>query len=504
MYRVLIVEDEEWIRRGIIQSINWLTLDMELAGEAENGERALNILDKLPVDIILTDMRMPVCDGRGLLQGLKNRKLDCEVIILSEYTDFEYTRQAIHAHVAEYLLKPIDPKQLNEVLLTTSKRLTEKRLSHELDAEPHDAVFRTALARISQVRLEAICRRHESAFKNKCVLISSVQPEVNWSGDPGFLESLEGLIKDSPYLTRLFPYHDDRNIFCLFTVAPSPYTAGVSYKYNAWLRSFFLKCKEMWGGDVRIGTGKEIKDITQLKGGLTASLAALQFLHYGHGEITCYEGIENYKTAPEVPLISEQQILELLSHCKKDEAARLRQAIIDSLSRPKYIYLPAIRQVMIDFTLTLERCSGKAGYAVNITTAIGENYIDRINRIEWLPEADAFLSEVFERVFLNIKAKRSLTTADLVEEVIRRIETRYMDDINLMHFSQQYHINYVHLSRQFKERTGETFTDFLLRVRMARAKELIENKGVDEKDAAALVGYSNPYYFVTSYRKYYL
>lgn len=59
MYQVLIVEDEDWIRRGIVQSIRWRELGMELAGEAENGARALQILERRPVDIVLTDMKMP-------------------------------------------------------------------------------------------------------------------------------------------------------------------------------------------------------------------------------------------------------------------------------------------------------------------------------------------------------------------------------------------------------------------------------------------------------------
>ena len=145
MYQVLIVEDEDWIRRGIVQSIRWRELGMELAGEAENGARALQILERRPVDIVLTDMKMPVCDGRGLLREMKDRKLDCEVIVLSEYTDFTYTRQAIHARVAEYLLKPIDPRQLNEVLCSAAKRLTEKSLSRKRDADPYDAVFQTTI-----------------------------------------------------------------------------------------------------------------------------------------------------------------------------------------------------------------------------------------------------------------------------------------------------------------------------------------------------------------------
>ena len=88
----------------------------------------------------------------------------------------------------------------------------------------------------------------------------------------------------------------------------------------------------------------------------------------------------------------------------------------------------------------LEQCSGKAGYAVNISGLLGENYMDRIARIEWPAEAEAFLGTVLELVSDVIQAKRSLTTADLVPEIIRLIETHYMDDINLMQISQQYHM----------------------------------------------------------------
>lgn len=503
MYQVLIVEDEEWIRRGIIQSIDWLTLDMELAGEAENGECALNIIDTKTVDIILTDMKMPVCDGRGLLQGINDRKLDCEVIILSEYTDFEYTRQAIHAHVAEYLLKPIDPEQLNEVLLATSKRLKEKRLSYKIGTDPYDTVFRTAVARTSQAQLEAVCHRHKESFQNKYVVIAAMQTGFNQSDMPDFIDSLESFTKDAPYLTKLFPNHDNRNIVYLFTVAPSPYTAGVKRNYNIWLRGFFEKYKKAWGRDIRIGIGKELQDLACLRKSITEALSALKFLHFGLGDIIYFEGLENYRTTPQEILVSEQQIFDLLSHRKKDELFSLKETIILTLSQQEYVYLPTVRMVLTDFLLTLERCSSKASYALNITALMGENYIDRINRIEWLTEANVFLSEVLECVFQNIAAKQPLTTVDLIKEIIKHIETHYMDDINLMQFSQMYHINYVHLSRQFKERTGETFTDFLLRIRMTKAKTLIEDSGFDAKDVSMLVGYSNPYYFVTSYRKYF-
>lgn len=500
MYQVLIVEDEEWIRRGIVQSIDWAALEMELAGAAANGEQAIQTLERQSIDIVLTDMKMPVCDGGGLLQYIKGRGLDCEVIVLSEYTDFEYTRQAIHAHVAEYLLKPIDPVQLNTVLHNAAIRLTSQRLSHTAELDPFDAVFLTAISRTSQQHFESVCKRYAKQFTERCIIVSCVQPEIRDTS--GYYESLEKLAIAAPYPTRMYPYHDGKNIVCLFSIIPSPYNARENSVYSTWIHTFFLRHREMWGGDVRIGISKATDTPLGLKEGLSSSLSALQFLHHGKGEITYFNSIDEYKSSSGSSIISEQQIVDILSRCRKEEAAKLRQIFIDSLCYQELLYIPTLRQILIDFTLTLEKCSNKAGYALNITTAIGENYIDRIGRIEWLSEANSFLCEVLDQAFLNIAAKRSLTTADIVDEVIKRIETHYMDDINLMQISQQFHINYVHLSRQFKDRTGELFTEFLLRVRMTKAREFIENCGFSEKDTAGLVGYSNPYYFSSSYKKY--
>ena len=78
-----------------------------------------------------------------------------------------------------------------------------------------------------------------------------------------------------------------------------------------------------------------------------------------------------------------------------------------------------------------------------------------------------------------------------------------MDEISLMQISQRYHINYVHLSRRFKEHTGKTFTEYLLQVRMHKARQLMQTYGYSLKQTAPLVGYSNPYYFISSYKRYF-
>lgn len=501
MLRVLIVEDEAWIRQGLIKSINWEKLNMVLAGEAENGEAALQLLSGTKVDIILTDMKMPVCDGKSLLQEIERRALDCEIIILSEYTDFVYTRQAIHSHVSDYLLKPVDPQHLNDVLSEAAKRLTEQQL-HRISKDPYRNLFQAALSHGSDAQYLAVYWKYAAKLRSGDIVVSAVQLEDAPAEPDGLPPELRRQLERAPYRTQALRDHTGLPIFYLFSMIPGRYTAAHDKIYREWLQILFSSL-QTGGKRLRIGIAREAASADKLRKSVAEAADALQYLRCGQGDIIHFDCVSASATQPLPQAWNEAQLVELLSRCAKQEAAVVKQALLQTFCRQELGYLPALRSALIDFTLTLERCSGKAGYTVNITNALGENYIDRIGRIEWPEEAGQFLDEMLQTVLDMIASKRALTTTDVVDEIIRQIESQYMDEISLMQISQRYHINYVHLSRRFKEHTGKTFTEYLLQVRMHKARQLMQTYGYSLKQAAPLVGYSNPYYFISSYKRYF-
>ena len=489
LFGVLIVEDEEWIRRGLIRSIDWERLGLELVGEADNGARALELLRSKPVDIILTDMKMPICDGRKMLQCIENMGLDCEIIVLSEYSDFEYMRQAIHAHVADYLLKPVDPNRLNELLASAAAHLREKR-SGIGQSDP--------FSRLCRMTLGGSAPDLGMSLPSGLIISAAIVLE---RGGNNLLAEIKTLATGFMFESRVYPLHSLRQAFCIFQLVPEYLTAAESASCECVFRKLHTQCMELTGGDVRIGvSGKH--SCADARSALEEAIDSAKYLHRGLGTIMYHDRVKSAAVTRELPRASEHQISDFLTHGRKENIPELCGAFIKPIYDSKYISTAVIKKALVDYTIMLEQCSSKAGYAVNISSLLGENYMDRIARIEWPREAETFLGSVLELVSQVIQAKRSLTTADLIPEIIKLIETRYMDDINLMQISQQYHINYVHLSRSFKEQTGTTFTDFLMRVRMKKAEELIEHYGRSEKETAPLVGYSNPYYFASSYKKY--
>src|SRR5688572_9234976 len=107
MRKVLIVDDEKWVRKGLIQSIAWDRFGLELAGEAADGREGYELARRIRPDILFLDMRMPGVDGKELI-GMLNRDMPGMItIVVSGYSDFEYTKEAIRNKAFEYLLKPV-------------------------------------------------------------------------------------------------------------------------------------------------------------------------------------------------------------------------------------------------------------------------------------------------------------------------------------------------------------------------------------------------------------
>ena len=154
MYRFLMVDDEEIVRRGFRDKIDWTRLGFEFLDPCENGEQALEALEAFHPDVVMTDIAMPRMDGLAVAAWVAEHRPQTVVVILSGYDEFEYARKAIRSNVFEYVLKPVTSRDLTGLL---------GRLKERLDAQ---ARTREAAAAAEQQAEVAACLRRSQALRD--------------------------------------------------------------------------------------------------------------------------------------------------------------------------------------------------------------------------------------------------------------------------------------------------------------------------------------------------
>ena len=123
MLKVLVVEDEEMIRKGIVLAVDWAALDCVVVGEAANGLQALEAVERYAPSLIITDLKMPVMDGLEMLRQLRERGNNAFVIILTAYDSFAYAQTALRLGAVDFLLKPFPDGELEQAVTRLKQRM---------------------------------------------------------------------------------------------------------------------------------------------------------------------------------------------------------------------------------------------------------------------------------------------------------------------------------------------------------------------------------------------
>ena len=116
MIRILIAEDEEIIRSGLLYTIDWLSMNAVVVASAATGTEGLEKIKSLRPDIVITDIKMPGMSGLDMIAQAQNEKINFIPILLTSYSDFNYAKSAIALRVFDYLLKPVDEEKIKEIL----------------------------------------------------------------------------------------------------------------------------------------------------------------------------------------------------------------------------------------------------------------------------------------------------------------------------------------------------------------------------------------------------
>ena len=195
MYRVMLIDDERAVRKLMLNSIDWASLDMEVVGEAESGIEAINVIDDMRPDIAFVDISMPFMDGIEFTELATARYPNLVIIIMTAFDKFEYARKCVSLPVFEYMLKPMVRAEVMETLEKVRKRLDVSKMNAISDISDNtsdDMIENDS----EQPVIDQIMKYIEDNYRDSRINLTSVAIQFGFSAS---------------YLSRKFKQETGRN-----------------------------------------------------------------------------------------------------------------------------------------------------------------------------------------------------------------------------------------------------------------------------------------------------
>ncbi len=176
MYKILIVEDETLLRKGLIFSMDFAKLNTVVVSEAENGLQGIEQIEKYRPDIVITDITMPYKSGLEMIEETR-LKYDYSAIILTGYNEFEYAKKAINYGVSQYILKPVNHKELEEAILKSIKQIEMKKTYEIINKNNKNIIEKEILPSTSNLSFytKSIIEIIEESYRTKLQMQDCVE-----------------------------------------------------------------------------------------------------------------------------------------------------------------------------------------------------------------------------------------------------------------------------------------------------------------------------------------
>jgi two-component system response regulator YesN len=514
MRQVMVVDDERWIRRGLIGAIPWEELGLTLAGEAEDGEDAYQLALQLKPDLMFLDMRMPGLDGRELLRLLAAELPELITIVVSGYSDFEYTKEAIRHNAFDYLLKPLKKDELHTVL---GKALAELERRERMRTGAKQTRWQNWLWQALFVDgavdgLQGERADHRDAdllYDNALLLVARPDSYEEGCERAAVLEGLQRLLEQE----RAF-YCGGAWGFCL-TKTPASRgelalcLLGGEFEGRELLRLLHkaqAMLKELAGTSYSIGYADAAEPIAQLRDQYRRIRQALGGKKLGETEVTLAAGNNGRQAgAAAYPRELEQAVLlqvQLGAGAAALEAFERWYAAIagdgvtvEELQRSVAILAHALEKQLQEAGSSLKERSGKSLLAY--TELIGQLQ-DRRSVRQLL--ADDLLAGLLAAGAANLPGG-SGQGEQAVRDIQKLIQLHYAQPLSLHQIAEGRFMNAEYLSRLFKKTTGSNFVDYLTDYRIARAMEFMQGTSCKNYEIAKRVGYEDYRYFSQIFKK---
>ncbi|MFB9274823.1 response regulator [Cohnella cellulosilytica] len=490
MYRYVVIDDEALIRKAIIKKISSLELPLAWVGEADDGEEGLMLVEREKPDIVLTDMRMPVMDGVQFLQAVTEKRSEAQLIVISGYSDFEYTREAIVSSAAGYILKPFDDAELRQALAKAIERIEQTRLNRRnatgIELELDLVRFAAWLCRSSDDEAALRTEAYSSEPMRSLLSAASYAVAVRVGPAADAVKLPDGCVR--------FAHPDMRGTTVLVCSDAAAGRQAASSKLYA--------CLAGEAGGFAAVSG-ECASVQGLPAAYRDALSLLESLPFGRmaglhrATADRAEAGKDQDAGAEWRWPRIEDFLYELEEGSEARAVRLAEELFAEFRGSESFTMQRVRKIcrtlyhrVVEHLGAVHRISPDAG-------------LETLQLLGYEPDAGALERHFLQFVRDTVAQVPSRTAkgAELSQQIRHYIDRHFAQQLTLEEVADRFFLHPVYLSVMFKEKTGETFQDYLRRIRMERAKQLLLTTKYRIDRISVMIGYENTKYFYKVFKK---
>lgn len=531
MVNVLIIDDEEPLREAIRILGDWEGLGVEQVFEATNGKMGLELLNEHRIDLAIVDMKMPELSGMELLQIIERDYPDLLTIVISGYNDFEYTRQAIHSKVVDYLLKPINRQDLNQALLKAVNVLDAKRkkVSEFIN---QNITLNMSLPKLKEKIYISIIDR---SFKNQTNEAFLPLIGADNAGNRFTAAVLRILNLDQIRNSR---FHEDvdllhfavanvvneiagdqfqcfsfanpkleREIIAIITMNGG-YRDDIIFRTEHQLKKVTITLQELFGIVVVAGIGEPYNDVMDIASSYEtakASIVGTDLLRLKGTSVANranpFSNKDNYSLSSRIPLIRGAIESGNLHHARS-----IMGEFVNKWRSGEGCSLGEADRTLQEVVILLNDMALELNVAPDRLPKSGESALRDIGiSIDFatFDQFEALLNRILE--YFNNEVRYALTANRPFEvgDIKLYIDNHYFEDIKISMFTEKYFLSREYLMKLFKQQFGYGIHEYVQKIRMDKAKELLDDPSLKIQDIAERLGYKDKNYFSKAFRNYY-
>ena len=510
MYKLIIADDERRIRQGLKNIVDWESLGFQVVDIFSDGQEVIEYLEYVIPDVILTDIKMSNVSGLEVARHVFEHKLPCKVVLVSGYQEFELAVQAMKYGVEDYLLKPTDVMNLEETFVKIKNRLDkwyEERQKARSEKERMEEAIPLLEERFFADLVMGVSDNDEYVRNCMGILYPQIAPEdCRCLLADIYIEDYEHFMKN------VWEYSYDQfevNLTNFLRIYKNAYSFHIVYKAGSLI--------EIMG--IYVGAQRGGQDGAQnLKEAGTASMEQLiaelrESFHFQARYVIRqeYDDIFQIKSRGDKIYWQKEENRDVLyQHLQEQKKLVMSNITMGNIVTAQKLFhnileelkvLPMVQRnnTVIDMLSTMHTVLSEGNRKLSESLGSYFNYaaVLSITRQE---ELAAYTDRIFDRIKLTEDKEEYYDTNSLVSKAKDYIKNNIYADISQEETANYLYICPSYLSRMFRKQTGENFLQYVTRVKMEKAIELLKDPQYKTYQVSERLGYKTPRYFARLFR----